>query len=510
MHKWPAIIIAGFAIIFAFSGIVMNHRQTFSLINVSRKLLPDNYEYKNWNLSAVRGAVKINANEYLLFGNIGIWKTDSVFKSFADYNQGFRKGVDNRKTYVVTQFNNKLYAGTHFGLFTRDSDGETWKKIVLPVENERITDLGIKGDTLLVLTRDFLFKGDLMGNFKQIQLPEPVNYVRKTGMFNTFWELHSGEMFGLPGKLLVDLLGLVTIFLAVTGLLHFFLPKFIKRRKGVKKEVKKLTSTKKKNLSWHKVAGYLFAFLLIINTYSGMHLRPPLLIPIANMEVGIIPGTHMDTPNPWQDKLRRVYWDNMLQKYIFYTSEGFYFADEKLTEPLNPTASQPEVSVMGCNVFKPLGGEKYLVGSFSGLFIWDLKAGVVYDYFTRKIHVAPKSLSRPISTHMVTGMAGNGNRFYWFDYNRGALPLGSVSGIEIPEFSAMPEIITGSSPMSLWNVALELHTGRIFENVLGPFYILYVPLAGICILLVLASGFLMWWKLRKKKKKKVLLNSSKK
>jgi len=41
---------------------------------------------------------------------------------------------------------------------------------------------------------------------------------------------------------------------------------------------------------------------------------------------------------------------------------------------------------------------------------------------------------------------------------------------------------------------------EIFENILGPFYILYVPLAGICILLVLISGVWIWWKLYRKNK----------
>ena len=179
----------------------------------------------------------------MLFGNIGIWKTGAGFDSFTDYNQGFPKGIDNRKIYAVTQLNNQLFAGTYFGLFKRNVSGGAWQKIELPVKNERITDLGIKGDTLLVLTRDYLLKGFRGAGFDLIQVPEPVGYVPKTGMFNTLWELHSGEMFGLPGKLLVDLLGLVTIFLAVTGLLHFFLPKYIKKRKVNQKEVKNLAST---------------------------------------------------------------------------------------------------------------------------------------------------------------------------------------------------------------------------------------------------------------------------
>ena len=36
LHKWPAIIIAFIAILFAFSGIVMNHRGIFSGVDVSR------------------------------------------------------------------------------------------------------------------------------------------------------------------------------------------------------------------------------------------------------------------------------------------------------------------------------------------------------------------------------------------------------------------------------------------------------------------------------------------
>jgi uncharacterized iron-regulated membrane protein len=46
-----------------------------------------------------------------------------------------------------------------------------------------------------------------------------------------------------------------------------------------------------------------------------------------------------------------------------------------------------------------------------------------------------------------------------------------------------------------------VHTGRIFEHLIGPFYILYVPLAGLCLIMVLVSGFFIWWKAHRKKKK---------
>ncbi len=497
IHKWPAIIIAFFAILFAFSGIVMNHRGLFSSIDISRKLLPPNYTYKNWNLAAVRGSVAIDSTTNLLYGNIGIWKTNNDFQTFADFNQGFPKGIDNRKIYSVIQHNQTLFAGTQLGLFKREP-GKIWEKIELNVE-DRIADLALKDDTLLVLTRHYLVKSANGTDFQVIQLPEPVGYVRKTGLLDTFWQLHSGELFGLPGKLIVDLLGIVTILLSVTGLMHFFFPKIISRRKKKEKEVATLVSVKKKNLYWHNVVGYVFVLFLIINTFSGMHLRPPLLIAIANKKVGIIPGTHLDSPNPWFDKLRRVQWDKNLKQYIFSTSKGFYFAEESLSMTLQPAFSQPPVSVMGCNVLKPVRNKIYLVGSFSGMFLWNIETGEVVDFFTQQRYIEPEGMQSPIGANMVAGFVEGRESAFWFDYNQGAKKMPSLEGIETQGFPEMPEEIRKASPMSLWNVALELHTGRVFEHLIGPFYVLIVPIAGICILMVLISGFLLWWKVYRKK-----------
>lgn len=493
LHKWPAIIIAFFAIFFALSGIVMNHRGTFSAIDVSRKILPSTYTYKNWNLASVRGSLKLDEQSDLIYGNIGIWKTKDDFKSFEDFNQGFPKGIDNRKIYSIVNIKNTIFAGTQLGLYKREMNSTEWQKISLTIQKDRIADLAVKNDTLLVLTRHYLLKSPNGIDFEIVQLPEPINYKRKTGLFNTFWELHSGELLGLPGKLIVDLLGLVTIFLAVTGLLHFFFPKIIRRKKKKEKQVVGLVSTKKKNLRWHNVVGYIFVLFLLINTFSGMHLRPPILIAIANKQVDIIPGTHMDSPNSWFDKLRRVAWDAQNKRYIFSTSEGFYFADEALSKKLLPALSQPPVSIMGCNVFKNVGNDTYLVGSFSGMFLWNTQTGMVRDFFTKQNYIVPSGMARPIAANMVAGFVDGKESSYWFDFSRGAINIGTSN------FTDLSEEIRKASPMSLWNVSLELHTGRIFEHLVGPLYILYVPMAGICILLVLISGFFVWWKMYRKK-----------
>ncbi len=496
-HKWPGVIISFFVILFAFSGIVMNHRGLVSPVSVSRKLLPPDYHYKNWNLAAVRGSVNLDSTTAFMYGNIGVWKTTDSYHSFSDFNAGFPKGIDNKKIYSIANWDNQLVAGTHMGLYTSSTGVAKWKEIPLPVEKKRVADVVLKNDTLLILTRHYLLKSTDLQHFEKVQLPAPVGYVKEIGLFNTLWELHSGELFGLIGKLVVDLFGAVVILLSVTGLLHFFFPKIIKKRKAKQKSVTSLVSVKKKNLKWHNVVGYIFVLFLIINTISGMHLRPPLLIAIANAKVGIIPYTHLDSPNPWFDKLRRVTWDDEIGAYIFSTSDGFFFGDERLEKPLKPIPNQPPVSVMGCNVLEKAAPGKYLVGSFSGLFVWDLTRLKSFDFFTGQPYQKPSGMSRPIADNMVAGWVNpHGKAPTWFDYNRGAMGI-TPAQIDFPEMS---QEILERSPMSLWNLALEIHTGRIFEHLMGPFYILYVPLAGICILIVLISGFFIWWMGYRKKK----------
>jgi len=73
----------------------------------------------------------------------------------------------------------------------------------------------------------------------------------------------------------------------------------------------------------------------------------------------------------------------------------------------------------------------------------------------------------------------------------------------------MSHEIIQKSPISLWNLSLEVHTGRFFEPILGMFYILYVPLAGICILVVLTSGFFIWWMGHRKTKQPQRLEATK-
>ena len=266
-HKWPGILVALFALLFASSGILLNHRNLISNVDISRKWMPPGYQYKNWNLSGVRSSLSFGDDSLLIYGNIGVWMTTRGLTGFTDWNNGFPEGIDKRKIYSIVKYRKVLVSGTHFGLYINTLKPNKWVPVSMPEGEERISDLAVEGDTLLILTRDFLYRTSDLLHIEQIKLPPPKGYDRKAGLFLTLWELHSGELFGFAGMLFVDILGIVLIFLSLTGLAHFLFPKWISRLKKQDKSYTRPLSLKKWNLKWHNLMGTLlvcFSLLILL------------------------------------------------------------------------------------------------------------------------------------------------------------------------------------------------------------------------------------------------------
>jgi hypothetical protein len=144
---------------------------------------------------------------------------------------------------------------------------------------------------------------------------------------------------------------------------------------------------------------------------------------------------------------------------------------------------------MGINVFEKMATGGYLVGSFSGIYQWIPDEGIIIDYFTKLPLNEASQDGSPFGAISVSGFIGmaDGSQFV-FDYAGGAIRLGK-SGI----FPQMPVEVIKKSPISLWNTSQEIHTGRIWEFLLGPFYILIVPFTGLALVLILVTGFFAWW-----------------
>ncbi|MCE1201259.1 MAG: PepSY domain-containing protein [Bacteroidia bacterium] len=483
IHRWFSVVFGLVLLMWAASGIVLNHRNIVSGIDVPRQWLPANYTPDNWNLATVRSALR-DEDGWLAWGNIGIWRCDSAFGNWRSFMYGIPEGMDNRRTMRVIQLSNgAFYAATQSGLY-KSNRGEGWTKIALPLHDERIMDLSEAEGKLYVVSRSEVFVSSIEDEetkFEQITLPPAHGDDGKISLFRTLWVLHSGEVLGLAGKLVVDLLGLLLIFFVVTGYIYFFFPKLIRRRKRGGRNAEALAKTNRFSIKWHNKLGLWLGGFLVFTALTGMFLRPPLLIAIAQSRVPKLKGTLLNHPNTWHDRLRAVRYSKEGDYFLIVTNDGLYYTNNLVAEPARPFHPQPPLSVMGVNVLEQTKTGAWLIGSFNGLFMWNPPAGSITDYITGESFTSRSNVSSPISNNMVAGFIPDGEVPLIFDYNRGLINQ------DLP----MPELIA-RQPFPLWNLALEMHTGRIFQQWIGPFYILLVPVIGVVALLILMSGLVIF------------------
>ena len=379
-------------------------------------------------------------------------------------------------------------------------------------------------------------------------IPSPNNYEPKTTLFKVVWHLHSGEFFGSPGKLVVDAIALVLIVLSITGIVLFILPYGIRRAKKLTARVrmKRLGKQFAWNMKWHNKIGYVTIVLTLWIAITGMCLRPPLMVPLV---LSKLPQTVGEDGNIWHDKLRAIRWDAAQGDWLVSTSEGFLRVDEDFAKaPKMLLADEcPKLSPMGVTVWESDGKGGWIVGSFRGIYRWNpVKSAVnrasavdsvsalpledsanhpsnqILNYFTGKPSVETSMI--PISDNLVCGYSEDflGGKPLVFDFANGVedakgqavdfAKLQENKNLESnrqhlydndePKSSknaeSMSDLICETAPMSLWNVALELHVGRCYSPFLGPLSDLFVFLSGLLITLVLLSGYIISHRRRKK------------
>ncbi len=94
-HKWVGLLFSLFLLMFCISGILLNHREMLSNMDISRKYLPEKYEFKKWNNGLLKGSVRVDSCVYL-YGIGGIFKTDVNYSTISTCNNGLPKGADRR------------------------------------------------------------------------------------------------------------------------------------------------------------------------------------------------------------------------------------------------------------------------------------------------------------------------------------------------------------------------------------------------------------------------------
>ena len=538
-HRWLGLVLSVFMLVFCVSGIILNHREVFSGCEVSRKWLPASYYIKNFNNGVVKGTLvkksaahslsSENCDSVLVYGCAGVFLTDSRLSTWQDFNAGLPESIDERNVrHVVKAKDGSLWCAAALrDVYRYDENSHRWKKVELPGNEERIMDVALAKDsmTVVALTRSRVFTivpfvqyGEIVKIGKSSSetyrveskiIPAPKKYEPKTTLFKLVWHLHSGEFFGLPGKLVVDAIALVLIVLSITGILLFILPYGIRRAKklAAKARMKRLGKQFAWNMKWHNKIGYVTIVLTLWIAITGMCLRPPLMVPLV---LSKLPQAVGEDGNVWQDKLRAIRWDAVQGDWLVSTSEGFLRVDEDFSQApkMLPDDECPKLSPMGVTVWESDGKGGWIVGSFRGIYRWNPvnhSLNQILDYFTGK--PSEETSMIPISDNLVCGYSEDflGGKPLVFDFAKGvedakgqAVALCNDEPKTSRNEESMSDLICETAPMSLWNVALELHVGRCYSPFLGPLSDLFVFLSGLLITLVLLSGYIISHRRRKK------------
>ena len=537
-HRWLGLVLSVFMLVFCVSGIILNHREVFSGCEVSRKWLPASYYIKNFNNGVVKGTVvkksaahslsSENCDSVLVYGCAGVFLTDSRLSTWQDFNAGLPESIDERNVrHVVKAKDGSLWCAALRDVYRYDENSHRWKKVELPGNEERIMDVALAKDsmTVVALTRSRVFTivpfvqyGEIVKIGKSSSetyrveskiIPAPKKYEPKTTLFKLVWHLHSGEFFGLPGKLVVDAIALVLIVLSITGILLFILPYGIRRAKklAAKARMKRLGKQFAWNMKWHNKIGYVTIVLTLWIAITGMCLRPPLMVPLV---LSKLPQAVGEDGNVWQDKLRAIRWDAVQGDWLVSTSEGFLRVDEDFSQApkMLPDDESPKLSPMGVTVWESDGKGGWIVGSFRGIYRWNPvnhSLNQILDYFTGK--PSEETSMIPISDNLVCGYSEDflGGKPLVFDFAKGvedakgqAVALCNDEPKKSRNEESMSDLICETAPMSLWNVALELHVGRCYSPFLGPLSDLFVFLSGLLITLVFLSGYIISHRRRKK------------
>jgi iron-regulated transmembrane protein len=167
-----------------------------------------------------------------------------------------------------------------------------------------------------------------------------------------------------------------------------------------------------------------------------------------------------------------IRYDEQLHDWLLSTSEGFFSLRSFDSKP-HKVSSPPPVSVMGQTVWQRDCYGRWLIGSFDGLYSWDRNSCTIIPYENYMT-----------SSLRIPGTAPDGQTIsgYSSDFTNKECVVSYFSGTP---FANQPEELE-NKPISLWNLALEIHTGRIYAGALGSF--LFIFMAGLLIMFVIVSG----------------------
>lgn len=510
LHKYIGIILVLFLAWMSLSGIFLNHPELISGISVPREFVPAQYRLQNWNRSSLRQLIFSEQNPSIGFaaGKQGVWKTDDGGLSFYALNDGFPESQYYRKTNHILLLESDsnppvLLAGTDNGLYAANTSDGKWKNIKLGGRTERVLKIIEKDLNLIVFTDSEVYISPVNQkfNFKNVHM-DRLDDDHQVSLVKLFFDLHDGNVWGLPGKIFFDLIGLLLFFLSLSSLYTWYFKLRQKyHRTGMQTTAnKKLLSIYRFLFKYHLKLGIWSAVFLLMIGITAFFMRPPFIAAIAEGTIAaeLYPG--LLSENPWDEKIQNALYDRVDDQIIVQCSDGLWIAKSDFSEPFVRKDFPFPVFVMGATVFEVTDEGDFLVGSFNGIYKMNRKTGEIIDLMTGK---GPGDVTsvRP-AEQMITGYFRTpAGKEFVTAHEQGLMPV--VKATSEGRFM-MPDEINQSFRMSLWNYLFELHNGRIFKDFIGGWYILIAPIGSLLFVLIILTGVFDWFYLKVYQKRKMI------
>ena len=484
LHKYVGLALLLVFLFTAVTGILINHPSLLRFWSVPASWLGESYQYTNWNRFSFRDSVLTDDGGMFVGGKMGVWYSAGAGLAFSELNTGFPESFYLRdiNTLLAVQHNGhlRLFAGGRSGLYFRDQTSDSWNAVQSLADGEIVDLLNHEG-RIMAFSPHGCYSAAVSQEkpvFKQLSMQIETAGQWVPG-YRILFELHSGKLFGLPGRLIADATALVLIFLCVSALYIWFIP----WKKRIFRMRPKKNRWLKPMYSYHLLTGIWISLLLFVIAGSGAFIRPPLILFSS-----LIPVPLASLAGKTPEILRAVIsGDGSL---VLATRDGWYKGNPGFSPPLQPVTPPVPVFGMGTTVLEPLQEQQLLVGSFSGLYKWNVDKNTGVDLAGKE---APKKAGlMPGEVMAAAAIVDDGIFKGYADYKRGLLGVDDTPMMDRPFPTEQLEKKT-----SLYHFLFELHNGRFLRDAIGAWYILYVPLVGMALMLVVFTGTFDWLKRRK-------------
>lgn len=517
VHKYIGLLLVLYLAWMAASGIGLNHPEWSLGWEMPGWLTPEQYRHADWNRGTLKTALEFEDGSRLLGGSRGLFHQPAGSENCVpwmggDFPQQLRlQGVND-----LLRADGRVWVATDNGLLVADAGRGAapaladWQREDLPAAAESVKALFLEGDQLLALGATHLFAHTLAdGNWSILELPRSAVH-ETVSLIHWVFHLHDGRVWGFGGRLLIDLAALALIFLCFGALWTWSFPKAARRFKK-RFSMARSRRTYRWLLKYHLKIGIWFLPPLILLGATGFFMRPPTLLLIADREVPrwAYPGPLPD--NPWEGAIRDGLIDHATDR-LWLAADGLWsapllrdtngrvsavgaFAADSLAAP---------IFVMGTTAFQEASPGRFLVGSYSGIFLTSPGDSVAWDLGTGAVAEEISSM-RPAET-MAAGVVCLGDTWIMSDHKQAPIRLNFPEGTAT--FDDMPAAVMlpappaqlGQAGLSFWNWCFELHNGRIFKDWIGPFHLLVTPLGALLFLLLSLTGLVDWLRRRARRR----------